>query len=475
MTQNDNEQQNTTKFYDTNLYPKLDFNEDYYNVLEVDPNINAKELKKAYYKIVFKYHPDNKETIEEKKLCNMQMMVINGAYRVLRESENRKKYDLQRKKGLFGAKAGVKGSGKNDNDKESSNKQSVQQKQDQSDRFNVEDDIDQQVDKNNYVNDDKKTSQQSRESFNKKSVFNSQSPTASRFRAKYFMNDDNIEESSFENENNDERQVNEQRNKRKNEVNKNNNDEIFNNFNDNYDFEFAEILKKRYENSKRTSSQTTEASKKVTRGDGSLTQLKIYLNSLIREKEQKEKLLLLDNRDWGEVTNSDEIRQRLKDIQALRELEQKISDLEDEIEGLLYPYSYERQPYNDRSWNYDNNDNNQNNSPYQPQPQTQEERERRGGGGFWDWGSRGKEVEERDNYRRKNGNNNGRSTGRSSPPRSLLNKFENNEEKNVDNNKFYDDINHKIQSYSHSQLFDHNALLQWKHLKQQFNEEFDFK
>lgn len=33
---------------------KLDFNEDFYSVLEVNPAVSALELKKAYYKIVFK-------------------------------------------------------------------------------------------------------------------------------------------------------------------------------------------------------------------------------------------------------------------------------------------------------------------------------------------------------------------------------------------------------------------------------------
>lgn len=34
--------------------PKLDYAEDLYSVLEVQPNASAVELKKAYYKMVFK-------------------------------------------------------------------------------------------------------------------------------------------------------------------------------------------------------------------------------------------------------------------------------------------------------------------------------------------------------------------------------------------------------------------------------------
>lgn len=94
--------------------PKLDYDECYYSVLEVSPSISPEALKKAYYKIVFRFHPDNKHSEQEKALSNRQMMVINGAYRVLKDAERRQQYDVQRKHGLIGAKAGVKGSGRND-------------------------------------------------------------------------------------------------------------------------------------------------------------------------------------------------------------------------------------------------------------------------------------------------------------------------------------------------------------------------
>ena len=35
--------------WDPNSAPKLDFDEDYYSVLETDPKIDAMLLKKAYY------------------------------------------------------------------------------------------------------------------------------------------------------------------------------------------------------------------------------------------------------------------------------------------------------------------------------------------------------------------------------------------------------------------------------------------
>lgn len=76
--------------------PKLDPNEDYYSILETSPNASQDELKKAYYKVVFKYHPDNREE-KFKDLANQQMMNINFAYRILRDKDNRAIYDQQRK------------------------------------------------------------------------------------------------------------------------------------------------------------------------------------------------------------------------------------------------------------------------------------------------------------------------------------------------------------------------------------------
>ena len=92
--------------WDPNAAPKLDFDEDLYSVLEVDPAIAPKDLKKAYYKIVFKYHPDNKESAEAKALCNKQMMVINAAYKVLKDADARTKYDRKRRVGAYGGSGG---------------------------------------------------------------------------------------------------------------------------------------------------------------------------------------------------------------------------------------------------------------------------------------------------------------------------------------------------------------------------------
>ncbi|RYH28476.1 J domain-containing protein, partial [archaeon] len=93
--------------------PKLDFDECYYAVLEVDPRGDVQKIKKAYHKLVLKYHPDNKESDTEKALGNKQMMVINNAYKILKDTSTRQEYDTKRSKGLVGGRAGVKGTGQN--------------------------------------------------------------------------------------------------------------------------------------------------------------------------------------------------------------------------------------------------------------------------------------------------------------------------------------------------------------------------
>lgn len=94
--------------WDPKAAPKLDFSEDYYTILEISDNCNPTQLKKQYYKLVFKYHPDNKQSDEEKELCNRQMMVINNAYKILKDDHTRKQYNNQRAIGNFGTKARVK-------------------------------------------------------------------------------------------------------------------------------------------------------------------------------------------------------------------------------------------------------------------------------------------------------------------------------------------------------------------------------
>lgn len=60
---------------------------DYYNILGVDKKASKDEIKKAFYKLAQKYHPDKKEGNEAK------FKQVNEAYQILSDDAKRSKYD----------------------------------------------------------------------------------------------------------------------------------------------------------------------------------------------------------------------------------------------------------------------------------------------------------------------------------------------------------------------------------------------
>jgi len=78
---------------------------DYYEVLGVNKNASADELKKAYRKAAVQYHPD-KEGGDEAKFKE-----VNEAYDVLKDSQKRQRYDQFGHAGVGGASGGGGGAG----------------------------------------------------------------------------------------------------------------------------------------------------------------------------------------------------------------------------------------------------------------------------------------------------------------------------------------------------------------------------
>lgn len=65
---------------------------DFYSVLGVDKSISQKDLKKQYYKLAKKYHPDTFE-LHERLKAEEKFKRITEAYEVLSNPEKRRRYD----------------------------------------------------------------------------------------------------------------------------------------------------------------------------------------------------------------------------------------------------------------------------------------------------------------------------------------------------------------------------------------------
>ncbi len=73
---------------------------DYYRILGVPDNANQEEVKKAFRRLAFKYHPDTNPGNE--KQAEERFKEINEAYGVLRDKSKQQQYDFARKAPLAG-------------------------------------------------------------------------------------------------------------------------------------------------------------------------------------------------------------------------------------------------------------------------------------------------------------------------------------------------------------------------------------
>ncbi len=70
---------------------------DYYEILSVSKTASTDDIRKAYRKLAFKYHPDKNPGDKE---AEKKFRDISNAYEVLRDPEKRKAYDLRGQAGL---------------------------------------------------------------------------------------------------------------------------------------------------------------------------------------------------------------------------------------------------------------------------------------------------------------------------------------------------------------------------------------
>jgi DnaJ family protein C protein 7 len=67
---------------------------DYYKILDLKPDANENDIRKAYKKLALKWHPDrNNESDETKQMAEKKFRDISDAYSVLSDAKKKQMYD----------------------------------------------------------------------------------------------------------------------------------------------------------------------------------------------------------------------------------------------------------------------------------------------------------------------------------------------------------------------------------------------
>lgn len=71
--------------------------QDYYRILGVDPNTPEREIKRAYYALATKLHPDKAKDPETRRKNEQELALVSAAYNALKDPAKRQEYDARRK------------------------------------------------------------------------------------------------------------------------------------------------------------------------------------------------------------------------------------------------------------------------------------------------------------------------------------------------------------------------------------------
>ena len=75
-TEEDEENTDRKKNFSQNILPNRDISESFFEILEINKNASASDVKRAYRKLCLKYHPDKNSTLEGK----IKFIEIKEAY-----------------------------------------------------------------------------------------------------------------------------------------------------------------------------------------------------------------------------------------------------------------------------------------------------------------------------------------------------------------------------------------------------------